>query len=150
MARKSIRDFSGGLVTYQSELDISDNQFQEFDNAINTKRGSVTKKGTSSNQSNRNTSIEPINTEFIRYRTEKDGSGNDTSSQWCVLGNADKVYRAAVADGTSGSWATVNTYSTYGSEMVTNGDFDPNTGWTFGTGWAWHDGTVPEPVVYRA
>ena len=57
MARKSIRDFSGGLVTYQSELDISDNQFQEFDNAINTKRGSVTKKGTSSNQSNRNTSI---------------------------------------------------------------------------------------------
>lgn len=44
MARKSIRDFSGGLVTYQSELDISDNQFQEFDNAINTKRGSVTKK----------------------------------------------------------------------------------------------------------
>jgi hypothetical protein len=123
MARKSIRDFSGGLVTYQSELDISDNQFQEFDNAINTKRGSVTKKGTSSNQSNRNTSIEPINTEFIRYRTEKDGSGNDTSSQWWVLGNADKVYRAAVADGTSGSWATVNTYSTYGSEMVTNGNF---------------------------
>ena len=51
MARKSIRDFSGGLVTYQSELDISDNQFQEFDNAINTKRGSITKKGTNSNQS---------------------------------------------------------------------------------------------------
>ena len=34
MARKTIRDFSGGLVTYQSELDISDNQFQKFDNAI--------------------------------------------------------------------------------------------------------------------
>jgi len=136
MARKSIRDFSGGLVTYQSELDISDNQFQEFDNAINTKRGSVTKKGTTSNQSNRNTSIEPINTEFIRYRTEKDGSGNDTSSQWWVLGNADKVYRAAVADGTSGSWATVNTYSTYGSEMTTNGALSSSSSWAFGTGWS--------------
>jgi hypothetical protein len=145
MARKSIRDFSGGLVTYQSELDISDNQFQEFDNAINTKRGSVTKKGTSSNKSNRNTSIEPINTEFIRYRTEKDGSGNDTSSQWWVLGNADKVYRAAVADGTSGSWATVNTYSTYGSEMVANGNFAASSDWTFGTGWS---RVVGEPAIY--
>jgi len=30
MPRKSIRDFSGGLVTYQSELDLADNQFQSF------------------------------------------------------------------------------------------------------------------------
>ena len=51
MARKTIRDFSGGLVSYQSELDISDSQFQEFDNAINTKRGSITKVGTSSSKS---------------------------------------------------------------------------------------------------
>jgi len=61
MARKSIRDFSGGLVTYQSELDISDNQFQEFDNAINTKRGSITKKGSNTNQSSALSGTEQIN-----------------------------------------------------------------------------------------
>lgn len=148
MARKSIRDFSGGLVSYQSELDISDSQFQEFDNAINTKRGSITKKGTTVQKSDRNTSVSPINTEFARYRTEKDGSGNDTSTEWWLVANADKVYRADVADGTSGSWTTINTYSTFGSESITNGDFDPDTGWVFGTGWAWHDGTVPEPDHY--
>lgn len=148
MARKTIRDFSGGLVSYQSELDISDSQFQEFDNAINTKRGSVTKKGTTVQKSDRNTSVSPINTEFARYRTEKDGSGNDTSTEWWLVANADKVYRADVADGTSGSWTAINTYSTFGSESITNGDFDPDTGWVFGTGWAWHDGTVPEPDHY--
>jgi hypothetical protein len=139
MARKSIRDFSGGLVSYQSELDISDSQFQEFDNAINTKRGSITKKGTTVLKSDRNTSVSPINTEFARYRTEKDSSGNNTSTEWWLVANADKVYRADVADGTSGSWTTINTYSTFGSESITNGDFDPDTGWVFGTGWAWHE-----------
>jgi len=148
MARKSIRDFSGGLVSYQSEFDISDSQFQEFDNAINTKRGSITKKGTTVQKSDRNTSVSPVNTEFSRYRTEKDGSNNDTSTEWWILANADKVYRADVADGTSGSWTAINTYSTFGSESITNGDFDPDTGWVFGTGWAWHDGTVPEPDHY--
>ncbi len=117
MARKTIRDFSGGLVSYQSELDISDSQFQEFDNAINTKRGSVTKKGTTVQKSDRNTSISPVNTEFTRYRTEKNGSGNDTSTEWWLVANADKVYRADVADGTSGSWTAINTYSTFGSEF---------------------------------
>ncbi len=91
MARKSIRDFSGGLVSYQSELDISDSQFQEFDNAINTKRGSITKKGTTVQKSDRNTSISPINTEFARYRTEKDGRGNDPSQEWWLVANAYKV-----------------------------------------------------------
>lgn len=148
MARKSIRDFSGGLVSYQSELDISDSQFQEFDNAINTKRGSITKKGTTVQKSDRNTSVSPVNTEFARYRTEKDSSGNDTSTEWWLVANADKVYRADVAEGTSGSWTAINTYSTFGSESITNGDFDPDTGWVFGTGWAWHDGTVPEPDHY--
>lgn len=148
MARKSIRDFSGGLVSYQSELDISDSQFQEFDNAINTKRGSITKKGTTVQKSDRNTSVSSINTEFARYRTEKDSSGNNTSTEWWLVANADKVYRADVAEGTSGSWTAINTYSTFGSESITNGDFDPDTGWVFGTGWAWHDGTVPEPDHY--
>ena len=136
MARKTIRDFSGGLVSYQSELDISDSQFQEFDNAINTKRGSVTKKGTTSQKSDRNTSISPVSTEFTRYRTEKDGSNNDTSTEWWILANADKVYRADVADGTSGSWTTINTYSTFGSEKITDGTAFATSDWGFGTGWS--------------
>ena len=151
MARKSIRDFSGGLVTYQSELDISDNQFQDFENAINTKRGSITKKGSNTAQSSALSGTEQINSEFIRYRTEKDGSSNDKSTEWWVVSNADKVYRVDVADGTSGSWATVNTYSTYGSEMITNGALSSSSSWTFGTGWAFNAGeppSVPAHVSY--
>jgi hypothetical protein len=136
MARKTIRDFSGGLVSYQSELDISDSQFQEFDNAINTKRGSITKKGTTVQKSDRNTSISPVSTEFTRYRTEKDGSNNDTSTEWWILANADKVYRADVADGTSGSWTAINTYSTFGSEKITDGIAFATSDWGFGTGWS--------------
>ncbi len=151
MARKSIRDFSGGLVSYQSELDISDNQFQDFENAINTKRGSITKKGSNTNQSSALSGTEQINSEFIRYRTEKDGSSNNRSTEWWVIANADKVYRVDVADGTSGSWATVNTYSTYGSEMITNGALSSSSSWTFGTGWAFNAGeppSVPAHVSY--
>ncbi len=137
MARKSIRDFSGGLVTYQSELDLSDNQFQEFDNAINTKRGSITKKGTDVDQSSTNSGLVVSNTEFLRYRTEKDASGNDISTQWWTAANLDKTYRVDVADGTAGSWATVNTYATLGNEMIATGDFASNSNWGFGTGWSY-------------
>lgn len=147
MARKTIRDFSGGLVSYQSELDISDSQFQEFDNAINTKRGSITKVGTSSAKSAAITTIYDKSTEFIRYRTEKDGSGNDKSTEWWVVSNADQVYRASVEDGTSGSWSTLNTYSTLGSELITNGALSTSSSWTFGTGWAFN-GTPGETPVY--
>ena len=118
MARKTIRDFSGGLVTYQSELDISDNQFQKFDNAINTKRGSITKKGSGLNLSTALATTVDTSTEFLRYRTEKDASGNNTSTEWWVVANADKVYRSATDNG---SWATINTYATLGSEMLDDG-----------------------------
>lgn len=151
MARKTIRDFSGGLVSYQSEFDISDSQFQEFDNAINTKRGSITKVGTSSAKSANITTIYDKSTEFIRYRTEKDGSGNDKSTEWWVVSNADKVYRASVEDGTSGSWSTLNSYSTLGSELITNGALSSSSSWTFGTGWVFNAGeppSVPAHVSY--
>ena len=151
MARKTIRDFSGGLVSYQSEFDISDSQFQEFDNAINTKRGSITKVGTSSAKSAAITTIYDKSTEFIRYRTEKDGSGNDKSTEWWVVSNADQVYRASVEDGTSGSWSTLNTYSTLGSELITNGALSSSSSWTFGTGWVFNAGeppSVPAHVSY--
>ena len=148
MARKTIRDFSGGLVSYQSELDISDSQFQEFDNAINTKRGSVTKKGTTVQKSDRNTSISPVSTEFTRYRTEKDGSSNDVSTEWWILANADKVYRADVADGTSGSWTAINTYSTFGSEMIDDGTAFATSKWSFGTGWSRFVGESDVQALY--
>ena len=142
MARKTIRDFSGGLVSYQSELDISDSQFQEFDNALNTKRGSITKIGTSTAQSSALSDIYNVSTEFIRYRTEKDASGNDTSTEWWVVANSNKIYRVDVNDGTSGSWSTVNTYSTFGNEMIANRSFDSASTWSFGTGWS---RTQPDP-----
>jgi hypothetical protein len=133
MARKTIRDFSGGLVTYQSELDISDNQFQKFDNAINTKRGSITKKGSGLNLSTALATTVDTSTEFLRYRTEKDASGNNTSTEWWVVANADKVYRSATDNG---SWATINTYATLGSEMLDDGLSFATSKWTFGTGWS--------------
>ncbi len=133
MARKTIRDFSGGLVTYQSELDISDNQFQKFDNAINTKRGSITKKGSGLNLSTALPTTVDTSTEFLRYRTEKDASGNNTSTEWWVVANADKVYRSATDNG---SWATINTYATLGSEMLDDGSSFATSKWTFGTGWS--------------
>ena len=35
MPRLQIRNFSGGLVTNQSEFDISENQYTAFENVIN-------------------------------------------------------------------------------------------------------------------
>ena len=136
MARKSIRDFSGGLVTYQSELDLADNQFQSFDNIVNTKRGSVVKAGEYEAKSAVLTGAQDTTTEFLRYRTEKDGSNNDTSTQWWVIANNEIVSRADVASGTGGSWTTVNTYSGLGSECITHGDFSSSSNWSFGTGWS--------------
>jgi len=147
MPRKSIRDFSGGLVTYQSELDLADNQFQSFDNIVNTKRGSVVKVGQYSAKSASLSSAQDTTTEFLRYRTEKDGSNNDTSTQWWVVANNEIVSRADVASGTGGSWATVNTYSGLGSECITEGALTGAGGgdeWAFGSGWEY---TTSPPLV---
>jgi hypothetical protein len=147
MPRKSIRDFSGGLVTYQSELDLADNQFQSFDNIVNTKRGSVVKAGNYSAKSASLASVQDTTTEFLRYRTEKDGSNNDTSTQWWVVANNEIVSRADVASGTGGSWATVNTYSGLGSECITEGALTGAGGgdeWAFGSGWEY---TTSPPLV---
>ena len=147
MPRKSIRDFSGGLVTYQSELDLADNQFQSFDNIVNTKRGSVVKVGQYSAKSASLSSAQDTTTEFLRYRTEKDGSNNDTSTQWWVVANNEIVSRADVASGTGGSWTTVNTYSGLGSECITEGALTGAGGgdeWAFGSGWEY---TTSPPLV---
>lgn len=150
MPRKSIRDFSGGLVTYQSELDLADNQFQSFDNIVNTKRGSVVKVGQYSAKSASLSSAQDTTTEFLRYRTEKDGSNNDTSTQWWVIANNEIVSRADVASGTGGSWTTVNTYSGLGSECITHGNFSSSSNWAFGTGWSFQPGEGGSPNPHGA
>ena len=139
MPRKSIRDFSGGLVTYQSELDLADNQFQSFENVVNTKRGSVSKVGTVAQASGAISGGVTSNTEFTSYRTEKDGSNNDTSTQWWLAANALDVYRSDVSGGTSSTWVSVNTY-VVGSECITHGNFSSSSNWAFGTGWSFQSG----------
>ena len=134
MPREKIRDFSGGLVTYQSEFDISSNQFQQFENLINTKRGSVTKMTQSTDASAALSGGINVNSELLRYRTEKDASGNDISTEWWVVGNALVTARQATATGTGGSFTTINTYAV-GSECVAGGDFGGGGIWSVGTGW---------------
>ncbi len=131
MARKTIRDFSGGLVTYQSELDISDNQFQEFDNALNTKRGSITAQGATVVVSSAISNARQVTTEVERYRAEKNANGDDISTEWWLASNILDVYRQDISDGTSGTFNSINTYS-LGAECVTDGDFSSNTNWTVG------------------
>lgn len=131
MARKTIRDFSGGLVTYQSELDISDNQFQEFDNALNTKRGSITAQGATVVASSAISNARQVTTEVERYRAEKNANGDDISTEWWLASNILDVYRQDISDGTSGTFTSINTYS-LGAECVTDGDFSSNTKWTVG------------------
>ncbi len=131
MARKTIRDFSGGLVTYQSELDISDNQFQEFDNALNTKRGSITAQGATVVVSSAISNARQVTTEVERYRAEKNANGDDISTEWWLASNILDVYRQDISDGTSGTFTSINTYS-LGAECVTDGDFSSNTNWTVG------------------
>jgi hypothetical protein len=146
MPRKSIRDFSGGLVTYQSELDLADNQFQSFENVVNTKRGSVSKVGTVAQASGAISGGVTSNTEFTSYRTEKDGSNSDTSTQWWLAANALDVYRSDVSGGTSSTWASVNTY-VVGSECITEGGLTGSGGgdeWGFGSGWEF---TTSPPLV---
>ena len=135
MARKSIRDFSGGLVSYQSEFDISDNQFQTFDNVINTKRGSVVSQNATENVSSAISAGVKATTELVRYRTEKDGSNADKSTEWWAVANGLDVYRQDSADGTSGTFASINTYA-LGTECVANGALTSSTSWSFGTGWS--------------
>ena len=149
MARKSIRDFSGGLVSYQSEFDISDNQFQTFDNIINTKRGSVVSQNATENVSSAISAGVKATTELVRYRTEKDGSNADKSTEWWAIANGLDVYRQDSEDGTSGTFASINTYA-LGTECVANGALTSSTSWSFGTGWSFNLGEPPAPNYVRS
>ena len=107
MPRLSIRDFSGGLVTNQSEFDLQDNQYQTFTEAVNKKPGRVEKpKGLTAKSATEGGS--EVATEFASYRTEKNAADGDVSSVWWVAGNGANVKRQDVSTGTGGSWSSVS------------------------------------------
>ena len=107
MPRLSIRDFSGGLVTNQSEFDLQENQYQTFTEAVNKKPGRVEKpKGLTAKSAEELGS--QVATEFASYRTEKDASDADTSTVWWVVGNDSTVKRQDVSTGTGGSWSVIS------------------------------------------
>lgn len=107
MPRLSIRDFSGGLVTNQSEFDLQDNQYQTFTEVVNKKPGRVEKPSGETTKSAGEGGSE-VATEFASYRTEKNAADGDVSSVWWVAGNGANVKRQDVSTGTGGSWSSVS------------------------------------------
>ena len=107
MPRLRIRDFSGGLVTNQSEFDLQENQYQIFTESVNKKPGRIEKPKTETTKSaSEGGSGNAL--ELVSYRTEKDASDADTSTVWWVAGNAATVKRQDAATGTGGSWSSVS------------------------------------------
>ena len=109
MPRLRIRDFSGGLVTNQSEFDISENQYTAFENVMNKMPGRLEKFLNDSDASGGITSLSDVQTELVLYRTEKDNSNNNVSTQWWVVGNGTVLRRQATSDGTGGTFIDVVT-----------------------------------------
>jgi hypothetical protein len=107
MPRLSIRDFSGGLVTNQSEFDLQDNQYQQFDIVVNKKPGRVEKPSGVTTKSASEAGSQ-VATELASYRTEKNAADGDVSSIWWVAGNGATVKRQDVSTGTGGSWSSVS------------------------------------------
>jgi len=109
MPRLRIRDFSGGLVTNQSEFDISENQYTAFENVRNRKPGRLEKFLNDSDSSGGITSLTDVQTELILYRTEKDASDADTSTRWWVMGNGTVLRRQDASDGSGGTFTDITT-----------------------------------------
>ena len=107
MPRLSIRDFSGGLVSNQSEFDLQENQYQQFDIVVNKKPGRVEKPKGETIKSATESGSE-VATELASYRTEKNAADADVSSVWWVVGNGATVKRQDVSTGTGGSWSSVS------------------------------------------
>jgi len=111
--RFKIGDFSGGLVTYPSPLDIKDNQFQSFEEVENRKIGRVEKvKGAADITAARSTSDILKGQGYYIYRTGWDASNNQNSTMWHILyrknGSSDRtVERYDNADGGGGSWLEI-------------------------------------------
>ena len=106
MPRLRIRDFSGGLVTNQSEFDISESQYTAFTNVSNKKPGRLEKFNSEATISAASSGSD-VQTEFLLYRTEKNAADADTSTTWWVYGNGTVLKRQDTSTGTGGSWADI-------------------------------------------
>jgi|TARA_R100000479_G_scaffold36097_1_gene15980 hypothetical protein len=109
MPKLMIRNFSGGLVTNQSEFDISETQYTAFENVMNKMPGRLEKFLNDTVSSSNITSLTDVQTEFVLYRTEKDGSNADTSTLWWVIGNGTVLKRQDTSTGTGGSFSDITT-----------------------------------------
>jgi hypothetical protein len=128
--RFRIGDFSGGLVTYPSSLDIKENQFQKFEEVENRKIGRIEKvKGAANVTASKSTSDLLNGQGYYLYRTGWDASNVQTSTLWHVLyrktGSGDiTLNRYDNADGTSGNWAEIFDETTWtdiiGDEQISS------------------------------
>lgn len=109
MPRFSIRNFSGGLHTNQSEFDLQPGDYTVFSLINNEKPGKIIKTKQASVISANNSSASGNQTELIEYRTEKDLSNNDNSKVWAVIGVGTHLAIYDLSTGTGGSWTTLST-----------------------------------------
>jgi len=139
MPRLSIRDFSGGLVSNQSEFDLQENQYQQFERVVNKTPGRVEKHSGETIKSASEAGSQ-VATEFASYRTEKDASDADTSTVWWVAGNGSTVKRQDVSTGTGGSWSSISSDFSSGTPVfdflihnqalrISDGSFANNSQW---------------------
>ena len=108
MPRLQIRNFSGGLVTNQSDFDISESQYTKFRNVLNKKPGRLERPNGEQIVSASGSGTD-FQTELILYRTEKDGSNADVSTTWWVYGNRTILKRQDTSTGTGGSFSSITT-----------------------------------------
>ena len=108
--RQSIADFSGGLVTFPSPLDMRENQFVEIKEVDNQKVGRLEKvKGPKSDTAAKSgTNNISKGQGFHTYRTEYNLGGTSASTYWYVLyrenGTSDQTIIRTTSGG--GAWAT--------------------------------------------
>ena len=108
MPRLQIRNFSGGLVTNQSDFDITESQYTKFRNVLNKKPGRLERPNGEQIVSS-SSSGSDVQTELILYRTEKDGSNADVSTTWWVYGSGVLLRRQDTSTGTGGSFSSITT-----------------------------------------
>lgn len=122
MPRHTIKDFSGGLVTFQSNKDIQENQYQKFSDVNNSKLGLIQKPNTNTGKSAADTSANETiyGRGFFTYRTQYDATPAQTNTQWYLYGenvaSTPRIRRYDSSDGTGGTWSDVITNSDWTSQ----------------------------------
>ena len=81
MPKIRINDFSGGLVTNQSEYDLRDNQFRTFTHVKNKFPGKLERYKEEKTVSSEGLGVN-TGSELVLYRTEKDGSNAEVTTEW--------------------------------------------------------------------